>query len=78
MQAGDKVVDVDGSYLWRKYQAVCETGVNVAPLLHVVPDQPLSGWELVTETNYKEYADRIPRVTPGTVHCRKGKAVYIV
>ena len=62
-QSGDKVVDVDGSYLWRKYQRVSENGVSVFPV--GAPSPPLTGWESVTEANHKEYADKIPQVTAG-------------
>ena len=29
---GAKVVDIDGSYLYKKHQRLAATGVNVAPL----------------------------------------------
>ena len=62
-QSGDEVVDVDGSYLWRKYQRVSESGVSVFPV--GAPSPPLTGWESVTEANHKDYADKIPQVTAG-------------
>ena len=62
-QSGDRVIDVDGSYLWRKYQRMSESGVSVVPI--GIPSLPLTGWESVTEANHKEYADKIPRVTAG-------------
>ena len=62
-QSGDKVVDVDGSYLWHKYQGVSESGVSVVPV--GAPSPPLTGWESVTEANHKEYANKIPQVTAG-------------
>ena len=61
--SGDKVVDVDGSYLWRKYQWVSESDANVVPV--GVPSPPLTGWQSVMEANHKEYADKIPQVTAG-------------
>ena len=63
--SGDKVVDVDGLYLymWRKYQRVSKSGANVVPV--GVPSPPLTGWQSVTEANHKEYADKIPQVTAG-------------
>ena len=61
--AGDKVVDVDGSYLWRKHQRLIESGINV--VLVGIPSPPLTGWESVTEANHKEYANKIPQVTAG-------------
>ena len=62
-QSGDKVVDVDGSYLWRKYQRVSKSGVSVVPV--GAPSPLLTGWESVMEANHKEYADKIPQVTAG-------------
>ena len=41
------IVDVDGSYLYRKQQSM---GESVEPLS--LPDVPLSGWERVDEGNY--------------------------
>ena len=61
--SGDKVVDVDGSYLWRKYQRVSESDANVVPV--GVSSPPLTGWQSVMEANHKEYADKIPQVTAG-------------
>ena len=58
-----KVVDVDGSYLYRKHQRLEAAGVNVAPL--ETPSPPLTGWESVSEDNVKVLADNIPRVTAG-------------
>ena len=39
---GEKVVDVDGSYLARKYQQLQMAGVNVAPL--GLPPIPTPNW----------------------------------
>ena len=57
------IVDVDGSYLYRKQQQL-----NFQQLsdLHV-PCVPLSGWETVTDTNMKDKCVHIPRVTPGSL-----------
>lgn len=80
-QAEDKVVDVDGSYLWRTYQSLCGTGANVLPITQTVPDPPLLGWEVVTKANYKEFADRIPKVTAGTLLLQKSQSslhVYLL
>ena len=61
--SGDKVVDVDGLYLWRKDQRVSESGANV--VLVGVQSPPLTGWQSVTKGNHKECADKIPQVTAG-------------
>ena len=57
------MVDVDGSYLYRKHQQLLSKGESVAPLS--LPDIPLSGWEVVNEQNYTTMAKKIPCVTPG-------------
>ena len=61
---GDKVVDVDGSYLIKKCQRLQDSGVSTAPL--DLPSVPLSGWEVVSEENYRDAAEKIPRLMPGT------------
>ena len=43
------IVDVDGSYLYRKQQLLKQSGVCIAPL--PPPSPPLSGWEVVSESN---------------------------
>ena len=43
------IVDVDGSYLYKKQQHLIQSGVAVAPLDHPLP--PLSGWETITQNN---------------------------
>ena len=64
--AGDKVIDIDGMYLWQKHQTMSESGINVVPV--GIPSSPLTGWESVTEANHKEYANKIPQVTAGTLY----------
>ena len=66
IQRGNKVVDVDGSFLWRKHQSLSEPGAKVVPLT-ATPVSPLSGWEAVTEANHREFTDRIPTVTSGII-----------
>ncbi len=44
------MVDVDGSYLYRKQQLLVQTGAQV-PTPLVCPSPPLSGWEVVSESN---------------------------
>ena len=57
------MVDVDGSYMFLKHQRVAESGVNVAPL--GIPPPPISGWDSVTEENFRSLSGDIPRVTSG-------------
>ena len=58
------VVDVDGSYLYRKYQRLTESGKDVAHPDY--PSPPPSGWKVVNENTYKDIAPSIPLVTTGT------------
>ena len=60
---GLKVIDVDGSYLPRKYERLRQAGLNVAPL--DPPSVPPAGWEDVNEDNHKDMAEKIPVVLPG-------------
>ena len=57
------IVDVDGSYLYRKQQALLHSGVQVAPL--PPPPPPLAGWEVVTDNNIDTVSTSIPTVTSG-------------
>lgn len=57
------VVDVDGSYLYRKQQLVAQTGVQVAPL--PPPPPPLTGWESVSDSTIDTISPRVPTVTSG-------------
>ena len=54
------VIDVDGSYLYRKQQAQTTTTI-----VNNLPSEPLAGWESVTADNCKEMAKKIPPVMPG-------------
>lgn len=58
-----EIVDVDGSYLYRKHQLLLSKGKSVVPLS--LPGIPLSGWERVDKRNYTLMAKKIPCVTPG-------------
>ena len=60
-----EVVDVDGSYLhvYRKYHNMVSSGVSASD--PGIPAVPLTGWEQITEVNYKEIAKKIPKVTHG-------------
>ena len=61
LQQNLDVVDVDGSYLYRKEQQLISQGVRTLPLS--LPSVPLTGWEVVTADNYKE--KYVPRVISG-------------
>jgi hypothetical protein len=58
------IVDVDGSYLYRKYKSLTESGVQVEPPLN--PPPPLSGWTVVKQDNFQSIASSIPPVTSGS------------
>ena len=62
---GEKVIDVDGSYVYRKCQLLQETGqtTSVLPVNH--PPCPPCGWETISQNNYKDYSKKIPLVTSG-------------
>ena len=63
-QEGNGIVDVDGSYLYRKYVSLKEAGKQVSmPIAH--PSPPLVGWKSVTEDTYQSIASCIPTVTSG-------------
>ena len=55
------VVDVDGTYLYRKCQ---QLGHNT-----VIPDPPFTGWVIVNESNHCNVARKMPNVTHGTYTC---------
>ena len=57
--------DVDGSYLYKKYQQCGRS----RPDLDLSPSPPLSGWETVSETNAAMLlSKKLPYVTNGTVY----------
>lgn len=57
-RTGKKIVDVDGSYIYRKYH-------HHPGVVFPTPDPPLTGWETVSDTNYTEMASKLPKVTHG-------------
>lgn len=61
-----EVIDVDGSYLYKKTKRLEDAGVLVAPL--DLPLAPLTGWEAITEVNASELAKNVPSVTNGEVY----------
>ena len=60
--AGTPVIDVNGSYLYRKEQRLSQVSTS-APLPY--PGLPFTGWESVTAANVQEMAKNIPHVMPG-------------
>ena len=60
---GVPVVDVDGSYLYRKYKLLCDAGENVS--LPPAPPPPISGWTTMTSENHLTLASSLPPVTHG-------------
>lgn len=67
LQKNLDVVDVDGSYLYRKEQQLISQGIRTLPLS--LPSVPLTGWEVVTADNYKE--KNVPKVISGVVKFNK-------
>jgi len=57
------LVDVDGSYLYRKHQKLVEAGENIAPL--PLPSPPLTGLRAVNSTSVATVGPLIPIVTNG-------------
>ena len=51
------IVDVNGSYLYKKQQALSQADVRVAPL---PPPTPLSGWHTISEANVASIVANIP------------------
>lgn len=64
---GEEVVDIDGSYLYKKVQQLNNSGVHTEP-----PDlpssAPISGWEALTEATIGEISQKLPCVTSGMVY----------
>ena len=56
------IIDVDGSYVYRKQQS--DSGSRRIPT-NSLPAPPLSGWENVSKENLKVQAPKIPTVTSG-------------
>ena len=61
-----EVLDVDGSYLFKKHQQLSSEGIQLPQLS--LPETPLIGWEPVNITNYAEMAKKIPRITHGKIY----------
>ena len=64
---GDAVVDMDGSYLYKKYKQMVDAGSSVSPL--GPPPQPLQGWVALplTKTGVESstFVLSLPCITPG-------------
>lgn len=56
-EAKNEGLDVDGSYVHQQ--------MGIAASDPDPPTLPLTGWEQVLETNYKEMAEKVPKVTHG-------------
>ncbi len=61
------VVDVDGSFLYKKYIKLSESSKEVA--FPSIPSPPVSVWTAVTAHNFQEFADSIPHVSQGNFFC---------
>ena len=59
------VIDVDGSYLYRKQQQLSSAGITITTT--PAPSPPITGWESVTSDNVSTMSTKIPCVTPGAV-----------
>ena len=60
------VIDVDGSYLYKKYLSLTEGGQNVSLLGY--PSPPIAGWKTVTESTCLSIASTLPSVSSGMSH----------
>ena len=60
------VIDVDGTYMFKKQQHLTRVGLTLSPL--PPPPAPLSGWKIVNEKNVDSIACNVPTVTSGN-HC---------
>lgn len=63
------VVDVDGSFLYKKYKRLKDAGGEVAPL--GPPPPPPTGWIAITQENHATLASGIPPVTADTYNANE-------
>jgi hypothetical protein len=67
---GDAVVDVDGSYLYKKYKRMVDAGSSISPL--GPPQQPPQGWVALplsaSEIESSTLVSSLPSVTAGLVY----------
>ncbi len=71
---GEEVVDVDGSYLYKKHKALSDAGVQVKDL--VAPPPPVNGWITLTHDNCVNESSKMPPVTSGTLILLCGACYY--
>ena len=67
MKDNAAIVDVDGSYLYKKRLRLEASGFVLA-LMTPPTSAPLSGWDVVTEANATTVAQKLPCVTVGMVY----------
>lgn len=65
-RTGRKVIDVDGSCLYRMRLQLEESGVHCAPL--PLPSFPPLGWTQITDVNRDEVTKLLPSVYPTTLY----------
>lgn len=58
------MVDIDGSYIYKKQQSLISEGIVIGRST-ALPKPPLVGWESINTANHKEMASKLPRVTHG-------------
>ena len=75
INAGATVVDVDGSYLYKKHKTLTEAGHRLAPLTPPAP--PPSGWVTVSSENYLQVAPDLPTVTAGQYTIKRISALSL-
>ena len=63
---GKGVIDVDGSYFYRKREKLEASGVTCAPL--PLPTFPPLGWTLITDSNQRNVKPVMPVVYPTTLY----------
>ena len=61
-----KVIDIDGSYLPRKYQQLQASGIHCAPLS--IPRLPPLGWTRDTDDNRDDVGKLLSKVFPTTLY----------
>ena len=67
MKDNAAIVDVDGSYLYKKRLRLEASGFVLA-LMTPPTSAPLSGWDVVTKANATTVAQKLPCVTVGMVY----------
>ena len=62
-----EIVDVDGSYLYKKVQQLEPTCMGIAPL-DLPTSPPISGWEIISQSNVVHISQKMPCITNGLVY----------